>query len=288
MIATAQSPAQEGIVNRYLETLELRGLRYWTIYNRRRALVRLRSWAGGPILYLSEDDLVRWQTERCRQIQPEPLRTDMSHHRQFYRWCVREGFRPDDPTIRLDLPRVARRMPRPMADQIIADAIAGAPQDIGAVLALAAFAGLRACEIARLDWSEVGMVDRNPHIRVVEGKGGHGRIVPMSGALVDALTQLPARRGPVIRRRDGQAGQNTAHRISYMTNKYLHGAGITETLHQCRHRFASATYQACQDIRAVQEMLGHQSPTTTAIYAAASSAVARSAVEAAGQLHLAA
>ncbi|WP_375490206.1 tyrosine-type recombinase/integrase [uncultured Jatrophihabitans sp.] len=274
----------EGVVSKYLDTLNMRGLRRWTVYNRRCALTRLARWSGGPILYLTESDLVRWQKQRAAEIQPEPMRTEMSHHRQFYRWATREGYRRDDPTLRIELPRVARRVPRPIGDTRLAAAMAAADPSTAAILALAAFAGLRACEIAGLDWSEVGIVDRHPLLRVVEGKGGHGRVVPVSVALTTALAALPHRRGPVIQRLDGRAGPCAAHRISSRANEYLHQMGVTETLHQCRHRFATSAYQACQDIRAVQDMLGHASPTTTAIYAASASAVARSAVEAAGHL----
>lgn len=274
----------EGVVSRWLEHMQLRNLRHWTIYNRQQTLRRLHRWAGGPVLYLSEADLNRWHKDRARQIQPEPLRTEISHLRQFYRWCQRENFRPDDPTLRIEMPRVHRRLPRPIRDAKLAEAMLAADPENAAILALAAFAGLRAHEIAQLDWSEVGERDSSPHIRVIDGKGGRGRRVPLSTALIAVLGELKTHRGPVIPRRDGQAGPNTASRISQRANKHLHKLGIDETLHQCRHRFASTTYQACRDIRAVQDLLGHASPTTTSIYAEASSAVAISAVEAAGQL----
>lgn len=284
MTISPEIDAQEGVVSKYLDGLRLRGLRQWTVYNRQRALARLRRWAGGPVLYLTEADLVKWQTQRSTEIQPEPMRTEMSAHRLFYQWCVREGLRGDDPTARIDLPRVARRVPRPIADKLLADAMAAADTATAAILGLAAFAGLRACEVAGLDWSEVGLTDHSPMLRVVEGKGGHTRLLPVSSALLATLGRLPERRGPVIRRLDGRPGRCKPHRISSRANEYLHGQGIRETLHQCRHRFASSTYQACQDIRAVQALLGHASPTTTAIYAAFSSTVARKAVEAAGHL----
>lgn len=49
---------------------------------------------------------------------------------------------------------------------------------------------------------------------------------------------------------------------------YLHGVGIEATMHQLRHWFATKTYRASKDIRVVQELLGHSSPTVTAVYAA--------------------
>ena len=286
IVATIMTPLcpVEGIIDRYLDHLRVRNLRHWTIYGRARALARLTRWAGGPVLYLMPDQLARWQAQRSREIQPEPCRTELSHVRQFYRWCVREGFLDADPTARLDMPRVARRLPRPIRDAALADAMAAADPVMLAILALAAFAGLRACEIATLDWSEVCLDARSPHVRVSEGKGGHSRLVPLSSALAVVLQGLPHRRGPVIPRLDGRAGPNSAHRISQRANDYLHDLGIADSLHCLRHRFATAAYQACHDLRAVQELLGHASPRTTAVYAAASDDVARHAVDAAGQL----
>lgn len=277
-----QTMLNEGVVSRHLEHLQMRNLRHWTIYNRTRALARLAEWAESPILYLTEEQLKEWQRQRAREIQPEPLRTETSHLRGFYSWAQREGYRVDNPTLRLIMPRVQRHLPRPISDKQLAEAMDFADGPMQSILGLAAFAGLRACEIAQLDWSEVGLVDEQPYIRIQEGKGGRGRQVPLSLALIDVLRKLHERKGPVIPRLDGAPGYVPAHRISMRANVYLHDMGITATLHQCRHRFATATYRACQDIRAVQELLGHSSPTTTAIYAASSSAVAIEAVQAAG------
>lgn len=273
----------EGVISRHIEYMQLRNLRDWTVYGRGRALARLTLWAQGPVLYLTEQQLKEWQKDRAKQVEPESLRTDTSHLRQFYRWAQREGFRVDDPSMRLIMPRVNRRLPRPIADTLLTEAMAEADASTSAILALAAFAGLRACEIAVIDWSELDIDSEQPHLRA-DGKGGKQRHVPLSGALITVLMELPARKGPVIPRLDGKSGPNTSTRISKRANDYLHGIGITETLHQCRHRFATVTYRACKDIRAVQELLGHSSPVTTAIYAASASAVAIDAVERAGLL----
>lgn len=277
----------EGILIKYRDHMGVQNLRPWTVYGRMRTLTRLGEWANSPVLYLTEVELKAWQTARSKMIQPESLRTETSHLRNFYGWAREEKYRVDDPAIRLIMPRVVRRLPRPIADALLAQAMELAPDDMAAILALAALAGLRACEIAVLDWAEVESFDQSqPHLEA-NGKGGKGRRVPISTALVSVLTKLAYHKGPVIPRLDGLPGANTSSNISKRANIYLHEMGIAETLHQCRHRFATATYRQCKDIRAVQELLGHASPTTTAIYAASSSAVAIDAVERAGNLALA-
>lgn len=280
-----QNPLElEGVVRRHLEWMELRNLTPSGIYGRRRALARLTEWAGGPILCLSEAQLRAWQPRRLRELLPQSRRTELSAVRNFYRWCVTEGYLDTDPTVRLVMPRVPRGIRRPMPDDLVKRALDGAPPDVRVALALAGFAGLRALEIARLDWSEVVLHGPEPMIRIVSGKGGHGRVVPCSSALAAALSALERRHGPVFTYRDGSSGHVPPHRVPSRVNNYLHAMGITETLHQLRHRFATAVYRACLDIVAVQGLLGHASPKTTSIYAAAMSGVATAATEAAGTL----
>ncbi len=60
----------------------------------------------------------------------------------------------------------------------------------------------------------------------------------------------------------------TAARVSAACGTYLAEAGTGATLHALRHFFATALYQTSQDLRLVQEALGHSSPNITAIYAA--------------------
>lgn len=273
----------EGVVGRYLDHLRVRNLTASTIYSRRCALGRLAGWAGGPILYLSEDRLTMWQAERSHLVGATTMRSELSHAREFYRWAIRERYIDCDPTMRLIMPRAPRRLPRPMRDRLLAAALQSAPADVRLILALAGFAGLRAMEIAGLDWSEVGLGERRPTIRVA-GKGGHVREVPISTALAAFLMECPNRRGPVLRYRNGWSGHVPPSRVSGWANAYLHSVGVDETLHQARHRFATIAYQSCLDIRAVQTLLGHASPTTTAIYAAAADGVAGRACEAAGLL----
>jgi len=194
--------ADEGVVTTHLRHLKTRNLRQSSISNRRYVLRRLGAWAGGstrddrhptlaPILYLTKRQLEDWQTASADLVSPATLRMEMSSVREFYAWCIKKGLRTDNPAEDLEMPMVHRGLPKPMKDADLARAIAAADPRIAAVLALAAFAGLRACEIARQDWSEVDLSAEEPHLRVMDGKGGHGRVVPVSSALAGILRALP-------------------------------------------------------------------------------------------------
>lgn len=76
------------------------------------------------------------------------------------------------------------------------------------------------------------------------------------------------KRGPVIRRLDGNHGAVSPSLVSTVANKHLHDLGIPDTLHSLRHRAATELYRHTKDIRLVGDILGHASPATTAIYAA--------------------
>lgn len=267
--------ADDGVLA-HLKWLRLRNVRETTVYNRTCALGRLRRWAdrahGGPVLLLElgYDELIAWQEERSGQLTPSARRGELSHAREFYRWAAREGLRADDPTIRIPMPRAPRRLPRPMSEADFERALDKADPRTAAVLALAGYAGLRSMEIGMLDWSEIDLSGDPPKVRIVDGKGGLGRVVPIGTTLAEVLKRLPSHRGPVIPRGDGNRGYNPAWGISHLGNRYLHDIGIPETLHQLRHRFATAAYRADNDLRAVQDLLGHASPTTTSMYAAPS------------------
>ena len=284
---TDMTPPQEAVAA-YLRHLKVRNIRPHTIYNRRRALARLALWAGGrPLLELTAAELTEWQEQRSDEISAAARGAELSNVREMYRWAYKGGLIDRDPTAGLDMPRAHRGTPRPISEDDLARALQQADDRMAAILGLASFAGLRAAEIARLNWAEVGHRDFTPMVRVLDGKGGHGRLITLAPVLVDILLRLPDRTGPVITRIDGQPGHNSPSSISGLANRYLHRVGIRESLHCGRHRFGTQTYRACQDILAVRDVMGHATVTSTQIYASASPTVARDAVLAAGVLRTA-
>ena len=191
----------------------------------------------------------------------------LSHFHAFYEWAIREEWTDRCPTLAITRPRMRRNLPRPIADDDLAQAMAGAPPQMRAMLACAAFQGLRCKEIAGLDREDVLDTREPPVIVVVAGKGGHQRIVPLHPEVLSALRCLPMpRSGPLFTRIRGT--RYTPPTMSKAISEYLTELGIKATAHQLRHWFGTGIYANTHDIRLTQELMGHQSPDTTALYVA--------------------
>jgi integrase/recombinase XerC len=183
-----------------------------------------------------------------------------AHLSSFYRWAVREGLRDDDPTLRFVRPRLRRGLPRPIPHRHIEWAVSQASHPVRAWLLLAAFGGLRACEVASLHADDID----GDVLIIRDGKGGKQRIVPLHPLVRAELEHLPAS-GWLF---PGRAGPMNANTVSKHAGRYLRSVGVPESFHQFRHAFATAVYRESLDLRLTQELLGHASPTTTALYTA--------------------
>jgi integrase/recombinase XerC len=267
------------ILGRHLRYLRLQGR---TVYHRQRAVLRMAAALPVPVLDATPAHLMAWR-EGLRALAPETIVHYASHATQLYKWAIAEGLRGDNPAAGLPVPRTGRRVPRPISEAKLMRAIESAPRRIRCWLVLAAWAGLRAKEIALLDRSAV-LDTAEPPVLVVAcatTKGGvTERVVPLSAFVLAELRAygLPVS-GPVFLA-VATRGPNTPANVSMLANEYLHELGIDDTLHSLRHRFGTKTYQARRDLRAVQALLGHASPTATAGYAAYDNAEAAADVEA--------
>ncbi len=266
----------------HLAHLRLRNLSPATIAQRGYCLNRLASHAGADqadLLALVPADLDVWQ-RKIAHLSPRYRTSQITHVCEFYRWAVHTRALLESPCADLIRPQLPRAVPHPISEDDLVMAIACAPARLRLMLVLASYAGLRAGEISRLDRQDI-QDHAYPPVAIIAGKGNRERIVPLSSRVLMELRAhgLP-HRGPLFPRFDGQPGFNSPARISRLCGQYLHGMGMGESLHALRHRFATATYQRSKDIRAVQSLMGHASPTQTAAYAAYSSVAAVEAVEA--------
>ncbi len=214
-------------------------------------------------------------------------------------WAVKFEMIADDPTGRLDAPVRRRRLPRPISEETLDRVLDGADGRIRPWLYLAAYAGLRACEVSQLCAEDVQRDSDPPVLIVQDGKGGKQRIVPLHECVADALTraELPARgylflrqrgRGrPITTRTPGVGAECVSPKlVSELANRYLRSAGAGATFHQLRHRFGTAIYASSRDLRLTQELMGHSNPSTTAGYAAWSPSHGVAAVNALPSRHL--
>lgn len=248
----------------YVAHMRARNLRPSTIYQRQRVLARLRTWADAEPIALDRDALRAWLASR--DLAPESRSTELSHLRGFYRWAAFEGHISTDPTAMLPRPKVPRHLPRPMTSAALTDAVSNAPDRVRLAVMLAAYGGLRACEIAQLRGEHYDLVGDKPTLRIVESKGGSESSVPMHPELVAELSLWP-RRGPVWPRHDGQPGHAAPHLVCATVNGWLHRHGHADTLHRARHWFGTGVYRSTgRDLRAAQELLRHRSVVSTQIY----------------------
>lgn len=241
--------------SRYLRAL---GRRPRTIESRESCLRRLMAHAGKGLPEMTRDDVEDFiEAQRA----PATKRLYLAHVRRFYRWALDEEMLPDDPTRKVVAPVVKRGVPRPISESDLGRALAQAPPLERTWMMLAAFAGLRACEIALVCGEHV-VRGETAYLLLPETKGGGAATVPLSELLLEELSRYPET-GPLWQ----PSGPMHYQVVSRRVNKALRDLGITCGLHALRHRFGTMTYrQSGHDLRQTQELLRHASPATTAIY----------------------
>lgn len=195
------------------------------------------------------------------------------HLHMVYRWAQRYGYADSDPTELVERPRLPRSLPRPARAAGVDEAIRAGTKRMAAMISLMADAGLRCCEVSRLDWRDV---DLGAGVLVVRhGKGGRDRMVGIPPRLMICLAALDETQGPVATRGNPQM-------VSRNVGKFLRRMGVDATAHQLRHLYGTRLYEATAgDLLAVQNAMGHASVATTQIYAAID---ARRAIEVAQRL----
>lgn len=269
---------RDDLIREHVRHLRRREARAATIAHRRTVLLRFAEDVDMPLRDVTPDDLDRWRDVVAARVSVASLKTYVCQVRAFYQWATRAGHVPADPSTELLVPRVARGRPRPIDEDDLAMALQCARGDVLVWLVLAAFCGLRAGEIAGLGHDALQRTGHGYTI-TVDGKGGKERTVPCPAEVAALLRPLLRTKGGAVFRTSTGRPVDSRH-LSGATSKFLASIGIHATLHQLRHRYGSAMYETSgQDLRLVQELLGHADPTTTTIYVRASAARGRAAAD---------
>lgn len=254
----------------YLDDLALSGLRPASIYQHHTLLRRFSRHIAPAALNAATTDHLRdflLRTKANGQMISQGTQAgEASWLRSYFGWLHRTGRRSDDPTEGMPRPKHPRRLPRPIGEHDLEMAITLADKRMTAWLRLAAYAGLRAAEISLLRGENIMLSQRL--IVIAEGKGGRPGVVPAHKSVLDALAVhgLP-QSGWVFPHTYDLEMPIKPWSVSSKAAAYLRSCGIDATIHQLRHRFATAIYQTSgRDLRTTQELMRHATPVSTAIY----------------------
>jgi integrase/recombinase XerC len=261
---------RDELIERYLDHLRELNRAKTTIATRRQMLYRHDRELPLGLAEANEDELRA--TIYRDDWDAKTQASNLTGLRSFFGWAVRRqelDFNPADGLIR---PHIRRTLPRPPTDAQLADILDRAAEPYRLWVLLAAGEGMRCCEIAVADREHV-----TEGTFLVFGKGDKERMVPTHPAVWQAVRHLPP--GPLARREDG--GRATAHSVSKLAAVHFDDLGLPDvTLHRFRHWFGTSTLDACGNLRTVQELMGHASPTSTAVYTQVSNRARTAAVAA--------
>lgn len=182
----------------------------------------------------------------------------------FFVWAVENGHMTEDPTATIPRPRLRRMLPRPIRTADLRVAVSSAGPMMRCWLLLAALQGLRCQEIAGVRREDVLL---SQHLlRIAHAKGGHERMVPLHPDVeAELVSWLTSNTGGwlFVRPRGGPYSPN---QVSSLVSRHLAECGVGGTAHMLRHWFGTYLYSGTRDLRLVQEMMGHATPQTTAVY----------------------
>lgn len=257
--------------------------------------------SGVPPAKVDADHVRAWLASLHRRRSPATMGRKLASVRCFFRWLVREGVRADDPTAGLPMPKLEKRLPRPLSiddcEQLITKDERAVNQPVPeggdrarrhawmklrdrALVELLYGTGIRVGELVELDVRDLEL--RAREVRVM-GKGGKERVVPIPEQARLALSAwLDVRRHPglmseplfiSLRARREEKPRRLAAREA---RRILRERGLRADLgehvhpHRLRHSYATHLLDMGADLREIQELLGHASLSTTQKYTAVS------------------
>jgi integrase/recombinase XerC len=214
--------------------------------------------------------------EHRQGLAPRSIQRRLSACRGLFRYLLREGELRTDPAGDVQAPKSRKRLPTPLDADSMARLLEFRSDDrLGirdkAIMELLYSSGLRLAELLGLDLADVDLRDRT--VRVT-GKGRKTRIVPVGRQALAALQGWLGERATVAAVGEqavfvGVNGSRLGPRIvQRRIARWARLQGLPEHVHphMFRHSFASHLLESSQDLRAVQELLGHANISTTQVY----------------------
>ena len=199
--------------------------------------------------------------------------------RSFFKFLRLEGYIENDPSELIEMPKLGRDLPDVLTVEEIDAMIATLPLDKEETLRNHAIietiygSGLRVSELVDARISRLSLDDG---LLIVEGKGSKQRVVPVSPTAIDLIKEYLPRRNRLKIKPSGEdilflnrrGAPLTRVMVFYVIRDAAAMAGIRKTVspHTLRHSFATHLLEGGANLRAIQEMLGHESISTTELY----------------------
>ncbi len=269
-------------IEQFLDALWMeRGLSDNTLSAYRTDLRRFADWSfrKNTLLFkIQEADVMAFMSSE-NSTKPRTRARRLSSLRRFYQYLSREGLINEDPTSRVDAPKLGRSLPHSLTESDVENLLHAPVTDdpLGlrdrAMLELLYATGLRVTELVSIGIQQINL--RQGVVRVT-GKGGKERLVPMGEEAIDWIQRYQQQSRPdllngktcdtlfVTRRAAGMSRQMFWHLIK----RYAIKAEINKAMspHTLRHAFATHLLNHGADLRVVQLLLGHSDISTTQIY----------------------
>lgn len=216
---------------------------------------------------------------RGRNLAPASVARQLSSWRGFYAFACRRLGYANNPCVGLRPPKAAKSLPQVLSPDACTQLLDGAPPAADDALAardramfeLLYSSGLRLSELVGLDLHDLNLQTGEAQ---VTGKGSKTRIVPVGRqALAAVAAWLPLRlplahAGTTALFVSQRGGRLTPRSVQLRLDRWARQAALNQHVHphMLRHAFATHVLQSSGDLRAVQEMLGHASISTTQVY----------------------
>jgi len=276
--------ADRAVVETFLDALWMeRGLSENTLAAYRTDLSGLSRWLDEHGTTLTRASRAQLQSHLAWRVgsgaRPRTTARLLSTMRRFYRYLVREGRRNDDPSTRIDAPKLDRPLPKTLTEAEV-EALLAAPDtatSLGlrdrAMFELLYATGLRVSELVGL---RIDQVNRQHGVVRVLGKGRKERLVPLGEEAIDWLDRYLAEARPAFNRGSAdphlfltaRGGPLTRQAFWHRIRHHAQAAGLSRSPspHTLRHAFATHLLNHGADLRVVQLLLGHSDLSTTQIY----------------------
>lgn len=212
-------------------------------------------------------------------ISPRSQARMLSGIKSFFKFLILEGYLDENPAEFIESPKLGRELPDVLSVEEIDAMIAAIPPDKNeslrneAIIETLYGSGLRVSELIQ---ARISRLDLKENLMIVEGKGNKERLVPVSpvaSALIESWLQQrnlmdvkPEGRDILFLNRRGKP--LTRVMIFHIIKELAAWAGIQKNVspHTLRHSFATHLLEGGANLRAIQEMLGHESISTTELY----------------------